>query len=297
MLDLTVIVPVRNAEAFLTECLRSIAKSDPREVIVVDGNSGDRTVEIARTFTPLVLNDNGQGVAAARLLGARQAEAPNVALIDVDIVLPDNALDRLFTEFESGGYAALQAGLISSSGKGYWGRALVFHHNNGRSKNWPGVMATIFRKNVLLRYGLDEWFKSGEDIELRWRLQRGTEKLGVSRAVTVTHRFDDTFSCALGQFRADGEGLARMVLKYRLPALKLLGIPAAGAIRGIAVSLSQRQPQFILYFLVYGVMNYLAMIRTLLSTRYPKQERPGEIASAATTGAPPIDIRSGRRNG
>ena len=140
---------------------------------------------------------------------------------------------NLYTEFRDGGFTALQAGLISEAGPGYWGQALVFHHNNGRSKNWPGVMATIFRKDRLLHYGFDEWFASGEDIELRWRLRKGGEKLGVSRTVLVAHRFEDTLSCALGQFKADGEGLARMVLKYRLPALKLLGIPAAGAVRGM----------------------------------------------------------------
>jgi glycosyltransferase involved in cell wall biosynthesis len=286
VIDLTAIIPVRNAEMFLTDCLESISRANVRETIVVDGNSSDRTVEIAREFTPKVLSDEGQGVAAARAIGARQAESPNVALIDVDIVLPDTALERLFSEFESGGYAALQAGLISTSGNGYWGRALVFHHNNGRSKNWPGVMATIFRKDVLLRYGFDEWFKSGEDIELRWRLRRGTEKMGVSRTVTVSHRFDDTFSCALGQFRADGEGLARMVLKYRIPALKLLGIPLAGALRGIAISLKQRQPEYVLYFLVYGVMNYVAMIRTLLTTRYPGVDQSPETIAPSGIASP-----------
>ncbi|HQY30411.1 MAG TPA: glycosyltransferase [Thermomicrobiales bacterium] len=297
MLDLSVIVPVRNAEAFLPACLTSIKGAGVAEIVVVDGSSTDRTVAIARTFTGHVQDDNGQGVAAARMLGARHASSGNIALIDVDIVLPDGALGSLFHEFESGGYAALQAGLISTSGNGYWGRALVFHHNHGRSKHWPGVMATIFRKSLLLSYGLDEWFKSGEDIELRWRLQRGTEKLGVSRTTLVSHRFEDTFACALGQFKADGEGLARMVLKYKVPALKLLGIPAAGAVRGLLISLREKQPQYILYFMVYLIMNYVAMFRTLLSTRYPEATGSETDASSPSSPRMPQDMQTEQSNG
>jgi glycosyltransferase involved in cell wall biosynthesis len=267
MLDLTVVVPVRNAERFIDDCLDSIARSDPREIIVVDGNSTDRTIEIAQRYPVTVLSDEGRGVAAARLMGVRAASATAVALIDVDIVLPDGALAALYTEHTEGGYTALQAGLRSASGPGYWGRALVYHHNTGRSKNWPGVMATIFLRDALLSYGFDERFTSGEDIELRWRLRRGGERLGVSRRTIVTHRFEDTFACARGQFVADGQGLARMVLKYRWRAVPLLGVPAAGAVRGLGLSLARRRPDWAPYFLCYAAMNYLAMLGVLVRGR------------------------------
>jgi glycosyltransferase involved in cell wall biosynthesis len=258
VLDLTVIVPVRNAEGFIETCLRSIAQSQPAELIVVDGNSTDRTVEIARRYTERVFSDNGRGVAAARMLGAAAASRKTIALIDVDIVLPDGALADLLEDFQSGGYTALQAGLLSAAGPGYWGQALAFHHNHGRSKHWPGVMATIFDRDVFLGHGLDERFASGEDIELRWRLQRVGSKLGVSQRTIVTHRFEDTFACARGQFVADGQGLARMVFKHGWRAAMLLGIPAVGAVRGAGLSLLHRQPRWIPYFLTYGILNYAA---------------------------------------
>lgn len=260
MLDLSVIVPVRNAAGFIEECLASISRSEPREIIVVDGNSTDKTREIAQRYPVRILSDEGQGVAAARMIGVRAATSRAVALIDVDIVLPDGALAQLFDEYREGEYTGLQFGLHSASGPGYWGQALVYHHNNGRSKNWPGLMATIYDRATLLDIGLDESFSSGEDIEFRWRLQRSGAKLGVSRRTVVTHRFEDTFECARGQFSADGEGLARMVNKFGWRAAHLVGIPAAGAVRGIALTLRQRQPQWILYYVVYAVLNYVAML-------------------------------------
>jgi glycosyltransferase involved in cell wall biosynthesis len=262
MLDLSVIIPVRNGELFIDDCLASIVRSQPREIIVVDGNSTDRTLEIAQRYPVQILANGDRGVAAARMLGVRAATSDAVALIDVDIVLPDGALARLFEEFRAGGYTALQAGLHSESGPGYWGQALVFHHNNGRSKHWPGLMATVFRRDALLAHELDASFASGEDIELRWRLQRAGAKLGVSRQTIVTHRFDDTFACARGQFDDDGRGLARMVLKYGWRAGMLMGIPAAGAVRGGGLSLVRRQPRWVPYYLTYAILNYTAMFGT-----------------------------------
>jgi glycosyltransferase involved in cell wall biosynthesis len=259
MLPITVIVPVRNAESMVDECLASIFRANPCEVIVVDGNSTDRTLELVGKYPAKVLSDNGRGVPAARMLGIEAASSKDVVLIDVDIVLPDGALEALYAEFVEGNYDGLQARLESISGNGYWGRALATHHNRGRSKNWPGVMATIFHRQVLLDYRFDERFRSGEDIELRWRLQKANIKMGVSKRTIVKHRFGDTYEVALDQFTQDGKGLGRMYAKYGIPALKLLFIPLVGCVRGILISLLHLELQWIPYYLVYLAYNYVAM--------------------------------------
>jgi glycosyltransferase involved in cell wall biosynthesis len=280
MLNLTVIVPVRNAEGMIHGCLDTIIRAEPCEIIIVDGKSTDRTLEIARNYPVRILSDDGLGVAAARMIGARAASTSRVALIDVDIVLPDGALAALLEEFTQGQYAALQAGLNSVSGEGYWGRALVDHHRLGRSKNWPGVMATIFDRETLLRYGFDEHFLSGEDIELRWRLRRGGERLGVSRRTIVTHRYDDTFEFALGQWIADGHGLGRMICKFGWSAAPLLALPLAGSLRGTLLSLARLQPQWLPYYACYLLFNYIAIFSEFGSQwkqRMPLREVEGQL--------------------
>jgi glycosyltransferase involved in cell wall biosynthesis len=260
MLPISVIVPVRNAEHMVDQCLAVIFREAPQEVIVVDGNSTDHTSEIVHRYPIKFLSDNGAGVPAARMMGIEMATSEIVVLIDVDIVLPDGALKDLYDEFRQGQYDGLQAGLISSaSGPGYWGRALTTHHNRGRSKNWPGVMATIFKRQVLLTHRFDERFRSGEDIELRWRLQKANLKLGVSKKTFVKHLFDDSFEFARDQFVADGQGLGRMYAKYGWPAARLLLIPIAGCMRGIGISLLHLEPRWIPYYLVYLYYNYMSM--------------------------------------
>lgn len=263
--DLTVVVPVRNAAAFIEACLDSVLASGAAEVIVVDGRSTDTTLEIARRYPVRLLDDEGRGVAAARLLGAEAAATEWLALVDVDVLLPPGALAALLDEAKGGGYSALQAGLESTSGPGYWGRALVDHHRSGRSKHWFGLVATVFRRDTFLRHGLDASFASGEDIEMRFRLERDGERIGVSDQTIVSHRFGDSFEFARGQFLADGAGLARMAIKHGWRAAPLLALPAAAAVRGTALSLARGRPQWVPYYVTFLALNWFAMGRHLLS--------------------------------
>lgn len=261
--DLTVVVPVRNAEPLILECLESVLSSHPGAIIVVDGMSTDRTVELAARYPVQLLSDDGRGVAAARELGARAAATEWLALVDVDVVLAPGDLEALLEEARAGGYAALQAGLESSSGPGYWGRALVQHHRSGRSRNWFGLAATVFRRDAFLDNGLDADFRSGEDVELRWRLERSGARIGVSTRTIVDHRFGDTFDFAVGQFLADGGGLARMASKHGWRAVPLLALPFAAGARGVVLSVIRREPQWIPYYATFVAYNWIGMTRQL----------------------------------
>ena len=262
--DLTVVVPVRNAELLLEGCLESIVAAEPREIIVVDGMSTDRTLEIAGRYPVRVLSDEGRGLPVARMRGAEAATTRYVALVDADVVLPPGSLQALLREFTEDHYVALQAGLESVGGPGYWGEALATHHRWGRSRWWFGLVATIFERDRLLDTGFDERFRSGEDIELRWRLTQDGSKIGVSRETLVTHRFaDDSFDFARDQFVADGEGLGRMIRKHGPTGVRLAFLPMLAGIRGIVISLFRRQARWVRYYLAYAAYNYSAMWRGL----------------------------------
>ena len=276
-LDVSVVVPTRNAESLAEDCLGSITRSHPRELIVVDGLSTDGTLAIAERHGAVVLSDEGRGLPAARRMGAEKASSQQVALVDVDVRLGDGDLARLLEEFHEGGYTALQAGLHSVGGPGYWGRALAHHHRTGLSKNWFGVVATVFDRDALLEHGFDERFLSGEDIDLRWRLEQAGAKIGVSRRTVVEHRFHDTWEFAKGQFTADGHGLGRMVVNHR--AWMLLALPAAAAARGILLSLVRLQPRWVPYYLAYAAYNYLSMGQELLATRRRRPRRSAAITA------------------
>jgi glycosyltransferase involved in cell wall biosynthesis len=261
--DLTVVIPVRNAESQVDACLTALAAERPAEIIVVDGCSTDGTVGRALAHGARLLSDEGRGLPAARMLGIEAAATRYVALVDADVVIAAGDLAALLDELRTEDYDALQAGLESTGGPGYWGRALAFHHRTGRSRRWFGVVATVCEREVLLTHGFDTGFSSGEDIDLRWRLRAAGCKIGVSTRTVVEHRFEDGFRFARGQWAADGAGLARMLRRHGIRAKLLAALPLAAAVRGTLLCVWQGEPRWIPYYLSYMVGNYLAMLREL----------------------------------
>lgn len=96
---ISVIIPSFNEESTIEACVRSVADQTlPRsdyEVILVDGRSRDRTVEIARPFVDRVLFDEGRGYTRAKNQGAREARAPVLAFTDADTVVVRRWLEAL----------------------------------------------------------------------------------------------------------------------------------------------------------------------------------------------------------
>jgi glycosyltransferase involved in cell wall biosynthesis len=262
--DITAVVPARDAADLLPRCLSALRGAGVAETIVVDGCSTDRSREVAQAHGARVRSDEGRGLPWARTLGVQEARTRYVLLVDADVVFGAGGVPALLEEFLAGQYDALQAGLRSVGGPGYWGRALANHHLTGRSRWWFGLVATLFERETMLQTGFDDRFRSGEDIELRWRMRRSGLRTGVSTSVLVEHRFaGDTFAFALDQFLMDGFGLGRMVRTNGWRGARLAALPAAAAARGVLVSLVRRQPRWVPYYAAFLGGNYVGMARGL----------------------------------
>jgi len=91
---ISVIIPTLNEEASLSVALRQLAERSDVELIVIDGNSIDRTVKIAQQFTPFVFVTR-PGRARQMNLGARHATGDILLFLHADTVLQPGALDEL----------------------------------------------------------------------------------------------------------------------------------------------------------------------------------------------------------
>lgn len=83
----SVVVAVRNGERFLAQALSSIVEGSyrPVEILVVDGDSSDHTVEIARSFEHVrCVAQRGQGIAAAYNTGVEESRGEFVAFLSHD---------------------------------------------------------------------------------------------------------------------------------------------------------------------------------------------------------------------
>jgi glycosyltransferase involved in cell wall biosynthesis len=90
-LKVSIVIPVYNEAAQLGACLKALGRQSvrPFEVIVVDNNSTDETVAVARRFDFVtVTSESRQGVIHARSTGFDAARGDIIARIDADSLLP-----------------------------------------------------------------------------------------------------------------------------------------------------------------------------------------------------------------
>lgn len=86
---LSVIIPTRNEEANIANCIHAFDNfRHDTEIIVVDNASTDRTKEIAASLGAIVL-DKGPERSAQRNLGWRTAKNQWVIFLDADMILPE----------------------------------------------------------------------------------------------------------------------------------------------------------------------------------------------------------------
>lgn len=101
-LTLSIVIPAFNEESHLKQCLDSIAKQTvmPNEVIVVDNQSKDGTVDIAKKYSFVtVLKEKQQGVRYARDTGFNAARSDIIGRIDADSQLTVNWCERVLEIF------------------------------------------------------------------------------------------------------------------------------------------------------------------------------------------------------
>lgn len=100
----SIVIPVYNEQNHLGACLTAIARQTvkPFEVIVVDNNSSDGTVALAKQFPFVrVLHERRQGVVHARNRGFDVARGEFIGRIDADTLLPVDwvaTLEEIFAD-------------------------------------------------------------------------------------------------------------------------------------------------------------------------------------------------------
>jgi glycosyltransferase involved in cell wall biosynthesis len=101
---ISVIVPTYNEEAGITACLKSLCSQtlarDEYEIIVVDGNSSDRTRELTKEYADEVFIQTSKKVGGARNDGVMRAKGDIVATTDADCIIPPDWLEVIKKDFE-----------------------------------------------------------------------------------------------------------------------------------------------------------------------------------------------------
>jgi len=190
--SITVIIPTLNEELFLDACLSSVNSSPGVEIVVVDGGSTDKTVELARSARAKVLRGS-TGRASQMNLGARHATGEILVFLHADTRLPQGWTDHVHRELQIPGTVA-GAFELRIQGR-LTGLRLIEKLANLRSKKMQipyGDQAIFMKADLFCRIGGFKDLPIMEDFELMSRLKKlGRIRISPAAVLTSGRRWEE----------------------------------------------------------------------------------------------------------
>lgn len=175
---LSIIIPCLNEEHFLPHLLKNLASQTFKnfEVIVVDGNSEDKTVKVAKKFNqkyPLkIFVTKTRGVSYQRNFGAKKAKSKILLFFDADTTIPKNYLKEVVQEFQNKQadflttYIQVDSQKISEKFFVFLTHVIFTFGKILKSTNSYGAMQMVKKEAFFKVSGYDIKTKYGEDSQL-----------------------------------------------------------------------------------------------------------------------------------
>ncbi|MBM3668173.1 MAG: glycosyltransferase, partial [Actinobacteria bacterium] len=247
----SVVVPVRNGEEMIGDCIASILACDypaeSREVLVVDNGSGDGTAAAIARHPVTALSEPRRGVSFARNRGIAAARGEVVAFIDGDCIADPEWLRELALPFADPAVGCVAGELrhlpATTAAERQAVRMLGEWQRYAVNSNPPYAITAnaAYRRRALDEIGpFDTRMPRAQDVELGLRFnERSGLRLAYAEDAVVRHRHRPT---QLGFFRqqlgwaygaglvaakyhaVDGRASAPPRLRHLGPSLRGLGI-------------------------------------------------------------------------
>jgi N-acetylglucosaminyl-diphospho-decaprenol L-rhamnosyltransferase len=221
--DIAVAIVNFNTRGYLQACLATVQAESPREIVVVDHASTDRSAEMVRAEFPQVVllaksTNPGYGVGANEAIAS--CTCPYVLLLNSDTLLPPGTLRALSTYLDRHPQAALVGprlvnpdGTLRPSCYAFPGPVNMLLESTGffrllarvpvlrncHLRSWPhdrsrvvpwvmGAALAIRRQAFEAVAGFDEsFFMYNEEVDLCYRLRRSGWQVHFTPVVTVVH--------------------------------------------------------------------------------------------------------------
>ncbi len=293
MNGVSIVVVCLNEEAVISKCIDSLLaqthKATPFEIIVVDGNSTDKTLSIAKTYSsryPIlsVVVEHEKGAAAARNRGIAEAQFSLVAFIDADCIAPPQWQDILITAYIE--EKRLDPNVVAVGGRNvsppdassfvrgieisldsYIGSFSSTQGRQFRSRQRVKSVATLnslYDKSRLLEIGLfDNTLGSeGEDADLNFRLrQRGYELVFIPESV-VYHFLRSSPKLWFKNMFRYGKARARLLKRHRGMRTSQYALPPLFGICMATPALSPLSSIFLIPLIYFPLILLYSIIRS-----------------------------------
>lgn len=156
----SIILPVFNAERFLSQCLDSILRQTYQdwELIAVDDGSKDGSIEILKSYEKRdnrihIISKKNEGVSIARNIALKHAHGDYIYFVDSDDIVMQDALSILIRTLESNNATFVKSDFLPINEHG---KQLFINKKQGIRRRYEGkiIDSEMFYSKILM----DEFF-------------------------------------------------------------------------------------------------------------------------------------------
>lgn len=251
---LSIVIPVRNEEKHLGSVLESLVNQnyskDRMEILVVDGNSTDKTAEVvedwARNSNVAIkrVANPAQLSSAGRNAGVRNSQGEVIIFIDGHCEIPDGYLLKSVADLlaETGADCLCRPQPLTTPENSVFqnavahvratalghGRDSTIYDQTREGEVNPSSAGAIYRRSVFDKVGYyDETFDACEDVEFNHRVFRSGLKSVISPRLTVYYHPRKSLLGLWGQMIRYGRGRFRLSRKHSDAFSVAQAVPAA----------------------------------------------------------------------
>lgn len=178
---ISVVIPTYNEEKNIEKFLKQFDKQtigrENFEIIVVDGESKDSTIQIAKKYAEKVIIQESKGIGGARNDGVKIAKYNLIATTDADTIVPNDWLEKIIYHFKNPSVAAVcgSDGPIEKNPKS--SVFFFFLKNFITLTSFFGAYClggtnSAFRKDIFLKIGGYRQLPHSDDVDLGFRMRK-----------------------------------------------------------------------------------------------------------------------------
>ena len=290
--SVSVIVPIRNEERYIADCLRSLLQQTyppaSYEIIVLDGRSSDKSREIvdglSRELPHLYCIDNPAGTAPAAMnLGIGYAKGDVIIRADGHNFYPENYIENCVKYLEQTGADNVGGPWLTVPADNTLGARLVaamlcnpfgVGDSRFRTSSKEGFVETVpfgaFRREVFNRVGMyNEKLVRNQDNELNARIRRAGGRIYQTPALQTTYHpvggflqlVKQTYRNSQWHIFSVKENSHAMGLRHFVPAMFLICLAGLFLTSAMASWARYALVAFVGFYLLTGIGFAIRQIR------------------------------------
>jgi glycosyltransferase involved in cell wall biosynthesis len=213
--DITAVVCTFNSESTIERVLLSLQENGIEEIIVVDAHSEDKTIDLVKKYTNVILNDPREGLGKARNIGIATATKKYVVNVGSDNIMPRESIIQMLTYMIDHNYSGVSAQTFLLESKNYLSFALNLYK---QLRYFPGERnvigtPTLFETKLLIDNPYDAKMTWSDDGDLCTRLAQTGHKFAIAD-VSVYEIGSEEFSSIVTRWKMYGKSDWETYLKY-----------------------------------------------------------------------------------